>query len=65
LLDAPGSVMFARKKEHDVQVLEERRQHYLAMAARLPRAHVVDATMSREQVLVAAAAHIWKALTPE
>lgn len=65
LLDAPGAVMFARKKEHDVQVLEQRRQHYLAMAARLRQAHVIDATMSREQVVDAAATHIWKALTTE
>jgi len=65
LLDAPGTVMFARKNEHDVQVLEERRRHYLTMAARLPQAHVIDATMSREQVLDAATAHIWKALTTE
>jgi thymidylate kinase len=63
LLDAPGAVMFARKKEHSEQVLEERRQHYLAMAARLKQAHVIDATMSREEVATAAAAHIWKALT--
>jgi thymidylate kinase len=55
--------MFARKKEHSEQVLEERRQHYLAMAARLKQAHVIDATMSREEVATAAAAHIWKALT--
>jgi thymidylate kinase len=63
LLDAPGAVMFARKKEHSEQVLEERRQHYLAMASRLKQAHVIDATMSREEVATAAAAHIWKALT--
>jgi thymidylate kinase len=46
-------------------VLEQRRQHYLAMAARLRQAHVIDATMSREQVVDAAATHIWKALTTE
>lgn len=63
LLDAPGAVMFARKKEHDAALLEERRAHYLALAARLPQASVIDATMGREQVVSAAITHIWKALT--
>ncbi len=63
LLDAPGAVMFARKNEHDAQLLEERRQHYLALVTRLPQAHVIDATLPRDQVLAAAVARIWKALT--
>src|SRR4051812_28485313 len=44
VLDAPGDVMFRRKGEHSAEALEERRRHYAAVAARMPRAAVLDAT---------------------
>jgi hypothetical protein len=51
VLDAPGHVMFARKGEHTVEILEDRRQAYLQLAERLPNARVLDAV--RPQTLVA------------
>jgi thymidylate kinase len=64
VLDCPGEVMFARKHEHDVETLEERRGWYLAMAADLPNAVVIDATMPRERVLEEAQAAVWRVLQP-
>lgn len=62
VLDCPGEVMFARKHEHDVETLEERRGWYLAMAETLPNAVVIDATLPRERVLEEAQAAVWRAL---
>jgi thymidylate kinase len=44
VLDAPAAVLAARRPEHSVEELERRRQGYLALAARLPNAIVVDAS---------------------
>ena len=59
LLDAPGAVMFARKHEHDVQTLEQRRQWYLAILRDLPNAVVIDATQPAEEVLERAIRAFW------
>jgi thymidylate kinase len=64
LLDCPGEVMFARKHEHDVETLEERRGWYRDLAADLPNAVVLDATLPSEQVLEGARAAAWRALQP-
>ena len=64
VLDCPGEVMFARKHEHDVETLEERRGWYLAMAKDLPNAVVIDATLPPERVLEEARAAVWRALRP-
>jgi thymidylate kinase len=64
VLDCPGEVMFARKHEHDVETLEERRGWYLAMAADLPNAVVIDATLPAERVLAEARVAVWRALQP-
>jgi thymidylate kinase len=64
LLDCPGEVMFARKHEHDVETLEERRGWYLDLAADLPNAVVIDATLPPERVLEEALAAVWRVLRP-
>lgn len=64
VLDCPGEVMFARKREHDVETLEERRGWYLAMAASLPNAVVIDATQPAQRVLEEARAAVWRVLQP-
>lgn len=50
VLDAPGEVMFARKGEHTVELLEERRQRYLELQGRYPNVAVVDATQDADAV---------------
>jgi len=59
LLDAPGEVMFLRKGEHDVDVLERRRAHYLRLAARVPRLRVVDASLPPERVRCEVSRLVW------
>jgi thymidylate kinase len=59
LLDAPGEVMFARKGELTVELLEERRQSYLAMARADPAFVVLDATSPPEEVARRAMSAIW------
>jgi thymidylate kinase len=59
LLDAPGEVMFARKREHSVEVLETRRQAYLGLGARFPQMVVLDATGSADAVRRTALAALW------
>ena len=63
ILDAPGEVMFARKGEHSVEVLERRRRAYLELAPRFARSVVLDATRSAAEVRRAALAAVWADLT--
>lgn len=63
-LDAPGSVLHARKPEASVQWLERRRQDYLRLADAVPAFVVVDADRPVDAVLaevVDAIEHQWKA----
>jgi thymidylate kinase len=60
VLDAPGAVMFARKGEHSAEVLEERRQGYLALAAHFPDSVVLDAARPADEVRAAALTAIWR-----
>jgi thymidylate kinase len=60
LLDVPGETMFQRKGEHDVALLEKRRQRYLDLAERLPDAIVVDATPSAEEVRRQVMSLLWR-----
>jgi thymidylate kinase len=60
VLDAPGSVLHARKGEHDVAHLEQRRAEYLRLARSLDHASVIDATAAPEVVRRAAVAAVWK-----
>lgn len=50
LLDAPASVLYARKAEGTLELLERRRQEYLDMRARLGNCTLVDASRPREVV---------------
>jgi thymidylate kinase len=61
VLDAPGRLLWSRKREHTPAALEQQRREYLRLAARLPRAVVLDATRSPDEVLRAASALVWRA----
>lgn len=51
VLDAPGTVLHARKGEQTVEILERERRAYLELATRLPtRVAVVDASNAPDQV---------------
>jgi thymidylate kinase len=52
-LDAPAEVLFERKQEGSVELLERRRQDYLAMADVVPAFVRVDATLPLEEVVAA------------
>jgi thymidylate kinase len=60
LLDAPGEVLFERKGEKTVAVLEAQREAYRALLARPRRAVVVDAARDVEQVRSEVTAVIWR-----
>jgi thymidylate kinase len=62
LLDAPGELMFARKGENTVEVLEERRQAYLDLARRDGDFVVLDAASPAEDVAREAVSAIWRRL---
>jgi thymidylate kinase len=49
-LDAPGEVLFARKRESTVEELERRRQAFLRQGERLPNFVRVDASRPLEEV---------------
>ncbi len=60
VLDAPAEVMFARKGEHDVATLDLQRRGYLALAARMPSAEVLDASRDPDAVRRDAIARTWR-----
>ena len=62
VLDAPGEVMFERKREHDISTLEQRRGWYLDIASTLPNAVVVDATQPPAVVLQQAVNAVWRTI---
>lgn len=59
VLDAPGEILYSRKKEHSPAALEEQRQGYLQLRERLPQMVVIDATSDPEHVRRKATALIW------
>ncbi|MDP9300559.1 MAG: hypothetical protein M3P43_06655 [Actinomycetota bacterium] len=59
VLDAPAEVLFERKHEQPVDVLERRRRQYLELAERHPRTLVVDSTLDIEQVRRDVTSAIW------
>ena len=61
VLDAPAETLYARKGEHDVDVLERQREAYLQLQARLPQVSVLDATRDAGQVRRSATVLIWQA----
>jgi thymidylate kinase len=62
ILDAPAAMLFERKGEHDVAVLDAQRRGYLALAARVRGAEVIDATRDREAIRRDAVARSWRRL---
>ena len=50
-LDAPAEVLFARKGEGTVEMLEARRQEYLRLREAVPHYAIVDATQSLDAVV--------------
>ena len=62
ILDAPADVLFARKGEHDLAILDAQRRGYQALAARLGSAEIVDATRDAETVRRDAVARTWRRL---
>lgn len=62
VLDAPGEVIYARKQEHPLRVLEERRRVYRHLAERLDHAVVVDASREADEVRREVESVIWAAL---
>lgn len=59
VLDAPGAVLFSRKKEHSPERLEQQRQGYLDLRGRVPRMVVVDATAESEEVCRKVTSLMW------
>jgi thymidylate kinase len=59
VLDAPGEILFGRKGEHTVALLEQQRQAYLRLAAR-PGSLIVDATRDAEWVRREVTSFIWR-----
>jgi thymidylate kinase len=47
-LDAPAELLFARKGEGTVPLLEERRQNYLDLQNKVPRFEIVDTTQTQD-----------------
>jgi thymidylate kinase len=63
-LDAPGSVLFARKPESSQEWVEQRRRQYLRLADALPAFVVVDADRPLDEVftdVVDAICDLWEA----
>ena len=50
-LDAPASVLLARKQEGTLETMEHRRQEYLSLREVVPRFVIVDVTQPQEQVV--------------
>jgi thymidylate kinase len=59
-LDAPGSVMHARKPSYTAPMLENWRWHFRALETRISRLHVIDATRGLDAVRVDAVTEIWR-----
>lgn len=63
VLDAPGELLFDRKGEHNVNLLEAQRQGYLQLRHLVPRVVVVDATKSADLVRREVTGLIWRGYT--
>jgi len=49
-LDAPAELLFARKKEGTIELLEQRRRDYLELQDKVPQFAIVDATQPQDEV---------------
>ena len=61
-LDAPASVLYERKGEHTLDILEQQRQSYLDLRLHMPQMVVVDATRDPHRVCQEVISLIWRAL---
>jgi thymidylate kinase len=50
VLDAPGTVMYQRKREHSPEYLEQQRQRFLALRGHIRGLEIVDATRGQDSV---------------
>jgi len=62
VLDLPSDVTSHRRPEEDPEHLEQARRNYLHLGARLPRAQVVAADRSVDEVRIDALGRIWAAM---
>lgn len=62
LLDAPPPVLYERKGEHTLEILEQQRRSYLDLARQLPQMVVIDATRDPHRVCQEVISVIWGAL---
>jgi thymidylate kinase len=60
VLDAPAEILAERKQEHSLAELERQRAGYLALAARLPGAVVLDATNDQDRMRRRVTALLWR-----
>ncbi len=60
LLDAPGELLFRRKREHSPERLEAQRRKFLKLGERLPDLVVVDASRESEVVYNEVLSMIWE-----
>ena len=60
ILDAPAQVLFERKGEHDLELLDRHRRGLLELRDGLPQSVVIDATRDSETVLRDVSAAIWE-----
>jgi thymidylate kinase len=60
VLNAPGEVMHQRKGEYNPSMLDDWRQHFLALQGRVRGLQVVDTTQSKDEVLGAVIEMIWQ-----
>lgn len=63
MLDAPGYLLYARKREHSPELLEAQRQKLLGLAKRVPNFTVVDATRGADAARRRAIWLMWNDIT--
>ncbi len=61
-LDAPGELLYLRKKEHSPELLEEQRQGYLKLKDRISNMIIVDASRSADEVRCEVTSLIWNSI---
>jgi thymidylate kinase len=59
-LDAPAEVLYQRKQEHSVELLEGQRQRYMQILRGIAHSAIVDAVCEPEQVRRNVVALIWR-----
>jgi O-antigen/teichoic acid export membrane protein/thymidylate kinase len=63
VLDAPADLLWKRKGEWPIEVLEERRELYRKLSRQLPQSVVIDATRDLAGVVSAVSNELWRRLT--